>query len=179
VGAVDEASLLGPDRVEEGDVLVGLASSGLHANGYSLVRSSVLSRFDIDDTPAGLDRPLVDELLEPCQIYAPTVVTLARDGLLHAVAHVTGGGILENLPRALPEGWGADVARGSWPEQPIFRVIQDAAGAPDDEMFATFNMGIGMVLVVAPDQAPQVLGRSSHEAFRIGEVSAVPGVRLV
>jgi phosphoribosylformylglycinamidine cyclo-ligase len=180
VGAVDEASLLGPDRVEEGDVLVGLASSGLHANGYSLVRSAVLPGFDdLAATPPGLERPLADELLEPCAIYAPGVTALANDGVLHAAAHVTGGGIVENLPRALPEGLGATLTRGAWPEHPIFRVIQGAAGASDTDMFATFNMGIGMVLVVAPDQATEVLRRSAHEAFRIGEVTAPPGVRVV
>ena len=178
VGAVDEASLLGPDRVEEGDVLVGLASSGLHANGYSLVRSSVLSRFDLDDTPAGLDRPLVDELLEPCEIYAPSVVTLARGGLVHAAAHVTGGGILENLPRALPQGWGAEVARGSWPEPPIFRVVQETSGASDEDMFATFNMGIGFVLVVPPGSVEDVLARSGPQAYRLGEVTTGQGIRL-
>ena len=178
VGAVDEGSLLGPDRVEEGDVLVGLASSGLHANGYSLVRS-VLPGFDLAATPPGLERPLADELLEPCAIYAPGVAALANDGLLHAAAHVTGGGIVENLPRALPEGSGAALARGSWPEHPIFGLIQAAAGASDADMFATFNMGIGMVLVVAPDQASEVVGRSAHEAFRIGEVTAGSGVRVV
>jgi phosphoribosylformylglycinamidine cyclo-ligase len=179
VGAVDEAALLGAERVDEGDVLVGLASSGLHANGYSLVRSTVLTRFDLADAPPGLDRPLADELLEPCAIYAPAVAALARDGLLHAAAHVTGGGIVENLPRTLPEGWGADVVRGSWPEHPIFRVVQEASGASDGDMFATFNMGIGMVLIVAPDQASEVLRRCTPEAFAIGQVSADGGVRLV
>ena len=179
VGVVDEASLLGPDRVEEGDVLIGLASSGLHANGYALVRSAVLPRFDLAETPPGLARPLADELLEPCAIYAPDVVGLVNDGLLHAAAHVTGGGIVENLPRALHEGSGASLTRGSWPEHSIFRVIQEAAGAPDADMFATFNMGIGMVLVVAPDQASEVVRRSAHEAFPIGEVAARPGVRIV
>ncbi|MGH2673770.1 MAG: phosphoribosylformylglycinamidine cyclo-ligase, partial [Actinomycetota bacterium] len=90
VGLVDEASLLGPHRVTEGDVVVGLASSGLHANGYSLVRSALLPTFDLDDSPVGLDRPLGDELLEPCVIYAPEVVSLARGGLIHSAAHVTG-----------------------------------------------------------------------------------------
>ena len=177
VGTVEDAALLGPDRVEEGDVLVGLASSGLHANGYSLVRSALLPGVDLAATPPGLDRPLGDELLAPCAIYAPEVVALANDGLLHAAAHVTGGGIVENLPRALPEGLGAEVRRGSWPEHPIFGVIQGAAGVSDDDMFATFNMGIGFVLVVAPDQASEVMRRSAHEAFRIGEVTADPGVR--
>jgi phosphoribosylformylglycinamidine cyclo-ligase len=113
VGVVEEADLLGPDRVAEGDVVVGLASTGLHANGYSLVRSALLPRFDLDHTPSGFDRPLADELLEPCAIYAPDVLSLARDGLLHAAAHVTGGGILENLPRVLPDGLGATIHRSS------------------------------------------------------------------
>ncbi len=111
VGIVEEAALLGPHRVAEGDIVVGLASSGLHANGYSLVRSALLQRFDLDHTPPGLDRTLADELLEPCAIYAPGVVSLARDGLLHAAAHVTGGGMFENLPRVLPEDLGATIHR--------------------------------------------------------------------
>jgi len=179
VGAVDESAVLGPESVEEGDVLVGLASSGLHANGYSLVRSALLPAFDLDATPPGLDRPLTEELLEPCAIYAPDVVALARDGSLRAAAHVTGGGIVENLPRALPEGLGADLNRGSWPEPPIFRVIRDVAEASEADMLATFNMGIGMMLVVPPDRAAEVLARSTHEAFRIGRVAAEPGVRVV
>ena len=131
--------------MREGDVLIGLASTGLHANGYSLVRSALLGRYDLDETPEGLSRPLADELLEPCAIDAPTVLALARDGLLHAAAHITGGGFFENIPRALPPGSGADVHRGSWPEPAIFSLVQAASGATDDEMFATFNMGVGMV----------------------------------
>jgi len=179
VGLVDEASLLGSHRVGEGDVLVGLASSGLHANGYSLVRSALLPAFDIGETPPGLDRPLADELLEPCEIYAPEVVSLARDGLIHAAAHVTGGGLVENVPRVLPDGLGVTIHRGTWPEQPIFALVQESSGASDDDMFATFNMGIGMVLLVAPGSLEEVLGRSPHRAFRIGEVSIPPGVHLV
>jgi phosphoribosylformylglycinamidine cyclo-ligase len=179
VGVVDEAALLGPHRVAEGDVVIGLASSGLHANGYSLVRSALLPTFDLKDTPAGLDRPLADELLEPCRIYAPEVVSLTRERLLHAVAHVTGGGILENLPRALPDGLGATLRRGSWPEHPIFGLVQEASSASDDDLFATFNMGIGMLLVVGPNDADAVLSRGSHEAFRIGEVTAGSGVIVV
>jgi phosphoribosylformylglycinamidine cyclo-ligase len=179
VGVVDEPSLLGPHRVAEGDAVIGLPSTGLHANGYSLVRSALLPAFELEDTPTGLDRPLADELLEPCAIYAPDVVALSRDGLLHAAAHVTGGGILENLPRALPEGLGATIERGSWPEPPIFGVIGRASGASDDDLFATFNMGIGMVLVVAPDAASDVLAGSAHGAYLIGEVSSDPGIRVV
>jgi phosphoribosylformylglycinamidine cyclo-ligase len=179
VGVVDEPSLLGPHRVAEGDVVIGLPSTGLHANGYSLVRSALLPAFELEDTPTGLDRPLADELLEPCAIYAPDVVALARAGLLDAAAHVTGGGIPENLPRALPEGLGATIHRGSWPELPIFGVIGQASEASVDDLFATFNMGIGMLLVVAPDAAAEVLARSAHGAYRIGEVSSDPGIRVV
>jgi phosphoribosylformylglycinamidine cyclo-ligase len=179
VGAVDEAALLGPHRVVDGDVLVGLASSGLHANGYALVRSALLPAFDLSDTLRGLDRPLAAELLEPCAIYAPEVVSLARDGLIHAAAHVTGGGMFENLPRILPEGMGATIHRGTWPEHPIFGLVQETSGASDDDMFATFNMGVGMLLLVAPEVVEEVVARSGHEAFRIGEVSSPSGVHLV
>ena len=179
VGVVDEPSLLGPHRVAEGDVVIGLASTGLHANGYSLVRSVILPAFGLEDTPPGLGRPLADELLEPCAIYAPDVVALAGEGLLRAAAHVTGGGILGNLPRVLPDGLGAALHRGSWPEQPIFRLVGEAAGASDDELFATLNMGLGLLLIVAPDSAPDVLERSTHPAYRVGEVTAGSGVLIV
>jgi phosphoribosylformylglycinamidine cyclo-ligase len=179
VGVVDETELLGPPRVGEGDVLIGLRSSGLHANGYSLVRRALLGRFDLDVAPGELGRPLGEELLEPCEIYAPSVLGLHRDGLLHAAAHITGGGFVENVPRALPPGLGARIQRGTWPEHPIFAMIRDATDASADDMFATFNMGIGMVLVVGADQAPEVLRRMQARAFRIGDVVVGTGVQLV
>ena len=100
-----------------------------------------------------LRRPLVDELLEPTAIYAPLVLELAREGVLHAAAHVTGGGIVENLPRVLPEGLEADVAWGSWPEPPVFELLRARTGATEDDLRSTFNLGVGMVLVVPPDGA--------------------------
>jgi len=180
VGSVDDDALLGPARVHVGDVLVGLASSGLHANGYSLVRSALLERHSLDDSPAELEgRSLADELLEPCAIYAPAVLALVRKGLVHAAAHITGGGFTENVPRVLPPGMGAIVERGAWPEQPVFRLVQDAAGATDADMFTTYNMGIGMVLVVAPDDAERVLAEAGgHAAFRIGRVVEPAGLRI-
>jgi phosphoribosylformylglycinamidine cyclo-ligase len=178
VGIVRDEDLLGPHRVSEDDVLVGLPSTGLHANGYSLVRSALLrgGGLGLDDAPDGLPRPLVDELLEPCAIYAPTVLGLAGDGLVHAAAHITGGGFHENVPRALPEGLGATIERGTWEEPPIFGVVRRAAGATDDEMFATFNMGIGMVLVVAADRVDAVLERTASHA--IGRITRGAGVRI-
>lgn len=178
VGAVDESQLLGPHRVSSGDVLIGLASSGLHANGYSLVRRALLDRYALDDVPPGLTRPLADELLEPCAIYAPEVLAFAHDGLVNAAAHVTGGGFHENIPRALPPGAGALVFRDRWVEPPIFDLIREAADATQDDLFSTFNMGIGMVLVAAPDNGEELLRRSQGRAFPIGEVVEGTGVEV-
>ncbi|MEX1264320.1 MAG: phosphoribosylformylglycinamidine cyclo-ligase [Actinomycetota bacterium] len=180
VGAVDEAAVLGPSRVREGDVLIGLASSGLHANGYSLVRHALLARHALDDTPPELGgRSIADELLEPCVIYAPLVLALAREGLVHAAAHITGGGFPENVPRALPAGSGAEIERGAWPEHAVFALVQEAASATEDDMFSTFNMGLGMVLVVDPGDAEQVIARAGADAaFRIGRVVVGSGVQL-
>jgi phosphoribosylformylglycinamidine cyclo-ligase len=178
VGAVDEVNLLGPGRVREGDRLVGLASSGLHANGYSLVRKVFGDPGAWREIPAGLDRTLGDALLEPCAIYAPEVLALARAGLLRAAAHITGGGFYENIPRALPDGLGAKIRRASWPMPPIVSLVADASGASDDDLFATFNMGIGMVLVVGAADVDAVLKRCVHPAFEIGSVVAGAGVRI-
>jgi phosphoribosylformylglycinamidine cyclo-ligase len=178
VGVVEEAHLLGADRVREGDVLIGLASSGLHSNGYSLIRKALLPRYELDDTPPGLGRPLVDELLEPCAMHTKDVLSLARDGLIAAAAHITGGGFYENIPRALPGGLGANIDRGSWPEQPIFRLVQEAAEATDRDMFSTFNMGIGMILVVRTHDVDEVLQRTAGRGFAVGSVTASGGVRI-
>ena len=182
VGIVDERDLLGPERVREGDVLIGLASSGLHANGYSLVRRVLADRHELEVAPPGLERPLADELLEPCAIYAPDVLAFARRGLVRAAAHITGGGFHENVPRALDPGLGAEIDRGSWPEHAIFALVQREAGASDDEMFSTFNMGIGMVLAVAPEHAESILADgmtgAGAAAYRIGRVVAGAGVRI-
>lgn len=178
VGVVDEHDLLGPDRVREGDVLIGLASSGLHANGYSLVRKALLERYTLDDTPTGLSRPLADELLEPCAIYVKDVLRLAREGAIHAAAHITGGGFYENVPRALPPGLGAQIERGSWPEPAVFALVRKASGASDDDLFSTFNMGLGMVMVAPEEHAERILTTTTHRAFRIGHVVAGAGVRI-
>jgi phosphoribosylformylglycinamidine cyclo-ligase len=177
VGIVEEERRLGPDRVEDGDVLIGLASSGLHANGFSLVRDSLLERAGhaLDAIVPPLRRALVDELLEPTAIYAPLVLELGREGMLHAAAHVTGGGIVENLPRVLPEPLEADIAWGSWPEPPVFELLRAETGASEDDLRATFNLGVGMVLVAPPDRADQVIARaegSGSAAFPVGFVRA-------
>lgn len=159
VGVVEERELLGPRRVGAGDVLIGLPSSGLHANGFSLVRATLLADGPhvLDAVPEGFDRPLADLLLEPTAIYAPVVRTLAAEGRLHAAAHVTGGGLPENLPRALPEGLAAEIDPSSWTVPPVFELVRRASDASPADLFATFNMGIGMVLIAPEAEAAAVL----------------------
>jgi phosphoribosylformylglycinamidine cyclo-ligase len=176
VGIVDGADVLGPDRVRAGDALIGLPSSGLHANGFSLVRT-VVSTDELAIAPPAIGRTFADELLEPCRIYVPEVVALHRARLVHAAAHITGGGLLENVPRVLPPGLGARIERGTWTELPIFDEIRRRADASDADMLATFNMGIGMVLVVGPDEVDDVLSRAGGSA-RIGDVVPGSGVRI-
>jgi phosphoribosylformylglycinamidine cyclo-ligase len=176
VGIVDGADVLGPDRVRDGDALIGLPSSGLHANGFSLVRT-VVSTDELAVAPAAIGRTFADELLEPCRIYVPEVVALHRAGLVHAAAHITGGGLLENVPRVLPPGLGARIERGTWTEPPIFDEIRRRADATDADMLATFNMGIGMVLVVGPGDVDDVLTRAGGST-RIGDVVPGSGVRI-
>ncbi|GIV00977.1 MAG: phosphoribosylformylglycinamidine cyclo-ligase [Actinomycetota bacterium] len=181
VGAVEEGALLGPHRVREGDVLVGLRSSGLHANGYSLVRRALLEEggYRLEDVLPRLGRSLGEELLEPTRIYAPLVLALARDGLVQAAAHVTGGGLPENLPRALPEGLGAEIREGSWPVPPIFELVREAAGASAEDMRSTFNMGLGMVLVVRPEHVAEVIERAAAAGVPADPIGAVrPGAGL-
>jgi phosphoribosylformylglycinamidine cyclo-ligase len=183
VGVVDDEGLIGPHRVREGDVLVGLASTGVHANGFSLIRSALLAEGPkvLDAMPEGFHRPLADELLEPTVIYAPLVVSLARAGLVHAAAHVTGGGLPENVPRALPGGLGAEIDLGSWPVPAIFELVRTTADVSHDDMFATFNMGVGMVLVVPANRADDVIERDADagvQAFGIGRVGVGRGLSL-
>jgi len=176
VGIVDGGDVLGPDRVRAGDALIGLPSSGLHANGFSLVRT-VVSTDELAMAPPAIGRTFADELLEPCRIYVPEVVALHRAGLVHAAAHITGGGLLENVPRVLPPGLGARIERGTWTEPPIFDEIRRRADATDADMLATFNMGIGMVLVVGPDEVEDVLSRAGGST-RIGDVVPGSGLRI-
>jgi phosphoribosylformylglycinamidine cyclo-ligase len=182
VGAVEESEVLGPGRVASGDVLVGLRSSGLHSNGFSLVREAVdRAGIDLLATPDELDRPLIEELLEPTLIYVPVVRALRRAGALHAAAHVTGGGIPENLPRALPAGLGAEVDRGAWDPPSIFGVVERLSRASSSELLRTLNMGMGMILVVpaaAVPRAEEAARAEGFEAVAIGHVREGSGIRF-
>ena len=170
VGVVEKSRILDGKRVKAGDVVIGMASSGLHSNGFSLARKAFESN---------LGPQLARELLEPTRIYVKDCLAL-RDALdVHAFAHVTGGGIPGNLPRVLPSGHRAVLRRGSWPVPPIFERIQKAGKVADAEMLRTFNLGIGMCAVVARADAPralELLVRRGQPAFEIGVVEAAPGL---
>ena len=183
VGVVEEDAVLDPSTVEEGDVIIGLSSTGLHSNGYSLVRHALLDsgKYSLGDTVEGLGRSLADELLEPTAIYAPLVVELVRNRLVKSAAHITGGGLEENIPRALPHGLGAELDTSAWEVPPIFELLEKEADLTDDEMRSTFNLGLGMVLVTGPESLDSALDRTRAAgvvALRVGLVAAGAGLRF-
>lgn len=155
VGVAERSRIIDGSQVEPGDRLIGLASSGLHSNGYSLARKVIFGRMGlkVGDLLPGLKRAVGDELLTPTRIYVKPVLDLLKALPVRAMAHVTGGGLTGNLPRVLPGGCKGVIERGSWSVPPIFRLIQEAGRIADDEMFRTFNMGVGLVLVVAREHA--------------------------
>jgi phosphoribosylamine--glycine ligase/phosphoribosylaminoimidazole synthetase len=182
VGVAERDGLLPRDDVTAGDVLVGVASSGPHTNGYSLLRK-LFAWIPMDVTPAGLDRPLGEALLEPHRNYLPVLDAALATGAVKALAHVTGGGLPENVPRVLPSDVGAVIHLGSWPAPPLFRLVRDLATALDDlELHRTLNMGIGMVVVCGSDDVDRVQSAIDEETWVIGELvahdAAAPRVRL-
>ena len=179
VGAVERGEQLTGDRVAPGDVLVGLASSGVHSNGYSLVRRLAADFGWKMDRPAVFDRDrlLIDALIEPTRIYVESLLPLIREGHVNALAHITGGGLLENIPRILPEGAHAHVDADSWQQPRLMAFLQAQGNIEPEELARTFNCGVGMVLAVAPDRAGAVferLGTAGETAFRVGEIVEGP-----
>lgn len=185
VGVVERAAIIDGRAVEPGDALIGLASSGLHSNGYSLARRVLLedAKLNLTSTPAGLSRPLVDALLEPTRIYVKDVLALLEKVRVKGMAHITGSGIPGNLPRCLPDGTRAVLREGSWPVPEIFPLIQKYGQVAREEMYSTFNMGLGFICAVAPADVPAALallkarGVASFEVGRVergtGEAAAV------
>jgi phosphoribosylformylglycinamidine cyclo-ligase len=185
VGVVEADGRL-PQGVRAGDRVVGVASPGLRSNGYTLARKVLIEPGDRRlDEPAwpGADVSLGDELLRPSVIYSPALRSLAAAVEVHAFAHVTGGGIPGNLSRVLPDGIGAEIRRGSWPEPPIFAVVAEAGGVAGEEMLRVFNLGLGMLAVV-PDgeavaEAIAALGAAGHAAYDVGRITDGGGVAVV
>ncbi|MEE1618984.1 phosphoribosylformylglycinamidine cyclo-ligase [Brachybacterium sp. J153] len=184
VGVVDAEDLLGPERVRAGDVVIGMDASGLHSNGYSLVRAIVAAQgLDLAAHIEDLGRTLGEELLEPTRIYAADVLAVLRAestrGAVHALSHVTGGGLAANLARVMPVGLGARLDRASWTPGAIFSQVAAWGSVPQTDLEGTLNMGLGMVAVVAPEQADAVLALLAERGLGarvIGEVLAADGL---
>ncbi|MGB0378827.1 MAG: phosphoribosylformylglycinamidine cyclo-ligase [Luminiphilus sp.] len=182
VGVVEKDHIIDGSRVAPGDQLIALASSGPHSNGYSLIRK-VIEVTDADlNAPLAEGRSLLDALMEPTQIYNRPLLELQTTVDIHAMAHITGGGILENLPRVLPKGCGAAVERSSWQLPPVFDWLQRAGRIEDNELFRTFNCGVGMILAVPAEQldgALSTLANLELQAWRVGEIRGdLSGVSL-
>ncbi len=179
VGSVEAGKIIDGSHVQAGDVLLALPSSGLHTNGYSLVRHIVSEReLQWSDVLEGTDRPLVDLLLEPHRSYLAAIRELRTLTDVHAMAHITGGGVIDNVPRVLPEGLAATVERSTWNIPPIFGAIQRAGDVHLEEMWRTFNMGVGMVVIV-PAGTPSIESAAGVPVWRIGEVVPQSGPRRV
>ncbi len=180
VGVVDRGAIIDGRHIVPGDAIVGLASTGLHSNGYSLARRVLLEDggLTVQSTVSGLDRPVGDALLAPTRIYAKQILDLASRFAVKGIAHITGGGLTENVPRVLPKNCVAQFTRDAWPVPPIFSVIQRMGRVAQDEMFRVFNMGIGLILVVPDSQAEAVIARAGElgdQAYRIGKIVASTG----
>lgn len=183
-GVVEKSKLIDGSKVKAGDVLVGIASTGVHSNGFSLVRKIVAdSGHDyFDEIPEFGGRRLGDVLLTPTRIYVKQVLDVIRNCDVHGVAHITGGGFDENIPRVLHDGQGLEIREGSWEILPVFRLLEKWGGVPHREMFNIFNMGIGMVLVLDESEAQraiEILESHGEKASVIGRVTSEPGVNII
>ncbi len=188
VGAVDYEKIIDGANVIAGDTIIGLASTGLHSNGYSLARKIFFDRMglSVTDKVDGLEQPIGLELLTPTRIYVKTILSLIEDFDIKSISHITGGGLLENIPRCLPQGCIAKIEANSWEKPEIFNIMRQAGNIDKREMYRTFNNGLGMVLVVPREQTDVIMQRLSdlnEQAWVIGEIykseAEKPSVELV
>lgn len=183
VGIGNKPDLITGDKIEQGDVVLGIKSSGVHSNGFSLVRKVIdEQQLGLTDYVDELGMTLGEALLEPTRIYVKMIQQLKNHVTIKGLSHVTGGGFYENLPRMLPEGLGVDVLKNSWDVLPIFTYLQKQANFSFEDMLGVFNMGVGMAVVVAEEEkflALDILNEQTTEAFHIGTVTGGEGVRLV
>ncbi|MGG0175431.1 phosphoribosylformylglycinamidine cyclo-ligase [Gottfriedia acidiceleris] len=181
VGIVDKPKLVTGQTIKEGDILLGISSNGIHSNGYSLVRKVLLEKggLTLDQHIDKLGHTLGEELLRPTKIYVKPILNVLKKFEVKGMAHITGGGFIENIPRMLPEGIGAEIDYGSWPIQPIFDLLEEVGELKREEMFNIFNMGIGMVLAVSEENLHdtiKLLEEDGEKVFIIGRTKAGEGV---
>lgn len=180
VGIADKSKLITGETIQEGDAIIGLASSGIHSNGYSLVRK-LIDGLDLNETPEGLSKPLGEVLLTPTKIYAKPVARVLEKYEVRGISHITGGGFYENLPRMMPEGLGVEIKTGSFDVPEIFSFLQKLGNIPAEEMYGVFNMGVGMALVVRNEDVNGVLAtleENGEKASVIGKVTGHEGVQF-
>lgn len=174
VGLVDRKKIIDGSTIKAGDVLIGLQSSGVHSNGFSLVRKLVVeSQNRLDEYNEDLNMTIGEELLKPTRIYVKGILELLQYYEVKGISHITGGGFIENIPRMLPDGLSAEIQSGSWPVLPIFKLLQQLGDIDDRSMYNTFNMGIGMVLACEPQIGAEVISfmnENDYPAYRIGTV---------
>ncbi|WP_026673835.1 phosphoribosylformylglycinamidine cyclo-ligase [Alkalihalobacterium bogoriense] len=183
VGIVEKSKLITGEHIKEGDVIIGLQSNGVHSNGFSLVRKVLLeeNQLQLQETYDGFSQSLGEELLTPTRIYVKPVLKVLEKFEVKGISHITGGGFYENIPRMLPKQVGADIQYGSWSIPPIFSFIEEKGSISKKDMFSTFNMGIGMALVVSEQEAKQVIAEleaNGETAFEIGRVKQGEGVSI-
>ncbi len=178
VGVVEKSKLIDGSKVEVGDTIVGIASSGVHSNGFSLVRRIINESMDTYDTP--FEGSTVGEtLLTPTKIYIKPVLEVIKNVDVHAICHITGGGFDENIPRVVHDDQGILINEGTWPILPIFKYLEKTGNIPHREMFNVFNMGIGMMIIVKPedsDKVIKILEEKGEKAYKIGEITNQKGV---
>lgn len=180
VGIAEKSRLITGESIEAGDVIIGLQSSGIHSNGYSLVRQ-IVADLDLMKTYEGLTKPLGELLLAPTKIYAHAVAEVMKESTIKGITHITGGGFYENFPRVLPSGYGVQLDQASWETPEIFPFLQAQGEISEYDMYGIFNMGIGMALVVAEEDAEDILAildQTDEQATIIGTVTAEEGVRF-
>ncbi|MCK9274743.1 MAG: phosphoribosylformylglycinamidine cyclo-ligase [Syntrophales bacterium] len=176
VGVVDYEKVIDGSDIRAGDTIIGLASSGIHSNGYSLVRKALLKTagFRLDSRLDELDEPLGLELLRPTRIYTKAILNLIKNVSVNGMIHITGGGFIDNIPRILPEPCQAVIQKNSWPIPPIFKIIQRAGQIEESEMYRVFNMGIGMMVIIHEEDVSDAIERLTflgEKAYIIGSVS--------
>jgi len=175
VGVVERNKVIDGSSIRAGDQLIGIGASGLHSNGYSLARKVLFERMRLKPNRKvpGLSRTVGEELLVPTRIYVKPILNLLENFHIHGIAHITGGGITDNLPRVIPKGCKAEIHKDTWPVHPIFRIIQEGGNVPEEEMLRTFNNGIGMIIAVPLKEAAGVILRLKglkEKAYPIGKI---------